>query len=102
MRREAPLSTITRRKIKSYKSKSDKYGRDILMEVVRGNTSSITTSRRNEIHMKASKDAKSMKNKATKANLKAVKSNLKAAKGGIQGGAGGDIRGIFEIAVSPL
>ena len=79
-RKEAPLSTVTRREIKSYKYESDKYERNMQMEAVRGNTSGITRSRSNERHMNASKAAKATKQKA-------AKSQLKAAKGVIQGGA---------------
>ena len=71
-------------------------------EVFRGNTTGIARSRSNERHMKASKDAKAMKNKATKANLKAAKYELKVDKGGIQGGARGYSIGIVEISVAPL
>ena len=57
-RREDPLSTVTRREIKSYKSESDKYESDMRTKVVGGNTDKIARSKRNERQMKSYKASK--------------------------------------------
>ena len=79
-RKETPILNVTRYKIKSYKSKSDKYESNMRMEVVGGNTSDIVRSRIN---------AKATHNKASKADQEAAISNRRGTRGGFKGGQGG-------------